>query len=121
MITLLAKWLINALAIFLVGHFLPGIHVPDLRTALLVAFALGLLNIFVRPILLILTLPVNILTLGIFTLVLNGCMFWFASYFISTFSVEGLLPAILGSLLVSLVSTVLSRFALGKDGKVGGD
>lgn len=120
MMTLLSKWIINALAIFLVGHFLPGIHVSDMMTAIWVAAVLALINTIIRPILLILTLPINILSLGIFTFVLNGLLFWFSSYFIKTFTVDGLWWAILGALLVSVISTILNRIALGKDGKVGG-
>ena len=121
MATLLVKWIINSLAILIVGKYLPGIHVPDYVTALLVALVLALVNVIIRPILLILTFPITVLTLGLFTFVLNGLMFWFVSVFIKTFTVDGLWWAVLGAFIVSVISTILNRFVLGKDGKVGGD
>jgi putative membrane protein len=121
MATLLVKWLINALAIFLVGNFLPGIHVPDYVTALWAALTLGILNTLIRPILLLLTLPINLLTLGLFTFVLNGFMFWLATKIVSGFHVDNFWWAILGAVIVSVISTVGHRFILGKDGKVGGE
>ncbi len=121
MTTLVVKWLINALAIFLVGHFLPGIHVPDYTTALVVALVLGVINTVIRPIFLLVTLPINILTLGLFTFVLNGLMFWLVSLFIKTFVIDGFWWAVLGALIVSVISTVGDRIFLGADGKVGGN
>ncbi|OGZ08586.1 MAG: hypothetical protein A3D65_05020 [Candidatus Lloydbacteria bacterium RIFCSPHIGHO2_02_FULL_50_13] len=121
MATLVVKWLVNALAVFFVGYFLAEhIHVPDFRTALWVALALGVVNTIIRPILLLITLPINILSLGLFTFVVNGLMFWLAAKFVRDFTIDGFWWAVLGSLIVSLVSTALNRFFLGKDGKVGG-
>jgi putative membrane protein len=119
MVTLVVKWVISALAIFLVGKFLPGIHVPDYTTALWVALVLGLVNVFIRPFLLLVTLPINILTLGLFTFVVNGLMFWLTSVFISSFRVDGFWWAMLGALIVSAIATVAERFFLGADGKLG--
>lgn len=121
MATLVVKWLVNALAIFIVGQFLPGIHVPDYMTALWVALVLGVVNTVIRPILLLITLPINILSLGLFTFVLNGLMFWLAAKFVHNFSVDGFWWAVLGALVVSAIATVLDRIFLGKDGKVGGE
>lgn len=121
MTTLIVKWLITALAIFLVGNFLPGIHVSDYVTALWVALTLGILNIIIRPILLLLTLPINLLTLGLFTFVLNGFMFWLATKVVHGFTVDTFWYAMLGAILVSVISTVADRIVLGKDGKVGGE
>lgn len=121
MATLIVKWLINALAIFLVGNFLPGIHVPDYVTALWAALTLGILNTIVRPILLLLTLPINLLTLGLFTFVLNGFMFWLATKVVHGFTVDTFWWAMLGAVLVSAISTVADRIVLGKDGEVGGE
>ena len=89
MSTLVVKWLISALAVFFVGSTLPGIHVPDYMTALWVALGLGVVNLLVRPILVLVTLPINILTLGLFTFVVNGLMFWLVSVFVSAFRVDG--------------------------------
>ena len=119
MATLVVKWLISALAIFFVGNFLPGIQVPDYTTALWVAFALALVNLTLRPILLLVTLPINILTLGIFTFAVNGLMFWLTSVFVKAFHVDGFWWAVLGALIVSAISTVGDRLFLGADGKVG--
>ncbi|MDO8520664.1 MAG: phage holin family protein [bacterium] len=122
MATLLVKWLVNALAVFFVGYFLAEhIHVPDFTTALWVALVLGVVNVIIRPILLIITLPINILSLGLFTFVVNGLMFWLVAKFVKDFSVDGFWWAIFGALIVSVTSTILNRFFLGKDGKVGGN
>ncbi len=121
MITLIVKLLINALAIFLVGSFLPGIHVSTYMTALIVALVLGVLNMLVRPILFLITLPINILTLGLFTFVLNGLMFWAVSLFILDFKIDGFWWAVIGAIIVSIVSTIGDRLFLGADGKVGGN
>ena len=72
---LILVWLINAAAIFLLPYILAAVHIKDFSTAMLVALVIGLLNTFIRPVLFVLTLPVNVLTLGLFTLVLNGLMF----------------------------------------------
>lgn len=120
MATIIVKWLVNALAIFLVGQFLPGIHVPDYMTALWVALVFGVVNTVIRPILLIVTFPINLITLGLFTFVLNGFLFWVATKFVISFTVDGFWPAVLGALIVSAIATVLDRLILGKDGKIGG-
>ena len=121
MSTLIVKWLVTALSIFAVGNLLPGIHVPDYMTALWAALTLGILNAIVRPVLLLLTLPINLLTLGLFTFVLNGFMFWVATKIVHDFSVDNFWWAVLGAVIVSAISTVANRFFLGKDGKVGGE
>ena len=119
MANVVVKWLISALAIFFVGKYLPGISVPDFMTALWVALALGLVNILVRPILLLVTLPINILSLGIFTFIVNGLMFWLTSVFVPAFHIAGFWWAVLGALIVSAISTVGERLILGSDGKLG--
>lgn len=121
MTTLVVKWLVSALAIFAVGSFLPGIHVSDYMTALWAALALGILNAVVRPVILILTLPINLITLGLFTFILNGFVFWLATQFVSGFHADGFWWAVLGALLVSVISTIADRMLLGADGKVGGN
>lgn len=121
MSTLIVKWLITALAIFFVGNFLQGIHVPDYMTALWAALVLGILNTIIRPILLLLTLPINLLTLGLFTFVLNGFMFWLATKVVHGFTVDTFWSAMLGALIVSAIATVADRIILGKDRKVGGE
>ncbi len=119
MLTLLVKWFLSALSIFLVGNFLPGIHVPSYATALFVALILGILNATLRPILKILALPVTILTLGLFAFIINGFTFWLVAKFVDGFSVDTFWYAVLGAFVVSIVSTVLDRIVLGGDGKFG--
>jgi len=96
-----AKLLITALALLAVAYLLPGVVVESFYSALIVAIILGLLNLVVRPVLVILTLPINILTLGLFLWVINGFLFWFVSTFVQGFSVSGFGTAILGAFIVS--------------------
>ena len=111
---LLLLWLLNALALWGVTYIMPSIHVTGFVAALIAALVIGLLNTLVKPILAILTLPITILTLGLFYLVLNGLMFWLASAFLPGFQVDGVLAAILGALLYSVIAWVLSVLVPGK-------
>lgn len=119
MTTLVVKWLVSALAIFAVGNFLPGMHIPNYGTALGIALVLGIVNAVIRPILLFITLPINIITLGLFTFILNGFMFWLALKLAHTGTTFW--TAVLASIIVSVISMVLDRLVLGADGKVGGN
>lgn len=107
---LLAKWLINALSILAAAYLLSGIDVASFYIALIVALLLGLLNAVVRPILVVLTLPVTILTLGLFIFVINGFIFWFLATFIDGFAVDSLLWGIAGALTVSVFSWMGNKF-----------
>lgn len=98
--------LITAGALVVVSYLLPGIHVVSFQYAILVASVLGLLNIFVKPIIVFLTLPATILTLGLFLFVVNAIIFMIASSLLSGFVVDGFVPALLGSLIVSIISTI---------------
>lgn len=102
--------LITALALILVSKFVPGITVSSLYVAVIAAVILGLLNLIVRPILIILTLPITLLTLGLFTFVINAGLFIFAASFIDGFVVTGFIPALIGSILVSIISTIGNNF-----------
>jgi len=99
---ILAKLLITALALLAVAYLLPGVVVSSFYIALIVAVILGLLNLVVKPILVVLTLPINILTLGLFMWVINGFLLWFVSTFVGGFSVSGFWVAVLASLIVSV-------------------
>lgn len=101
---IIARILITALALLLVSQIIPGISVDSFYTAVIAALILGLLNIIVKPILVVLTLPITILTLGLFMFVINAGLFLFAASFIDGFNVSGFLPALIGSLIVSIVS-----------------
>lgn len=107
MIKLLLKWIVLSGALLLIARFVPGIAVADLYTALIVAFLWGALLLFVKPVLTILTLPINLLTLGLFSLVINAFLFWFLASFVAGFTVAGFVPALIGSVILSLVSWAL--------------
>lgn len=103
---LLATWIINALSLMAVTHLMPGIHVRSLENALVVALVLGLVNTFLRPILLLLTLPVNILTLGLFTFIVNGFCFYLVV------PVSNFASAIVGALVYSVISWLAASILL---------
>lgn len=108
--TIIYHILITALGLLLAAYFIPGIIVSSLYIAIISAVIIGLLNLIIRPIVIILTLPINILTLGLFTFVINATLFWFAASFIDGFTVSGFVPALLGSILVSVFSTIANQF-----------
>jgi len=105
---LLAVWLINALALLALPYLLPSIHVASFATALAVAVVLGLINAVIRPVLILLTLPVTLLTLGLF----NGLMFLLAAWLLDGFVVDGIWAGVLGSVAYSLISWALTRLLL---------
>ncbi len=105
----IARLCITACALIAVAYFMPGIDVTGIKPALIAAFLLGLANAIIRPILIILTLPITILTLGLFIFVINAALFLWIANFVDGFHVEGLLYAFLGSILVSLVSSYVHR------------
>jgi putative membrane protein len=107
---LLLRWLILTVAILVAAYLFPGIQVSGFGTALVAALVLGILNAFFRPILIILTLPINILTLGLFTFVINALLLMMTSGVIGGLVVAGFGSALLGSLIISVVSWLLSSF-----------
>lgn len=107
---LILKWIILAGAVLLAAYIVPGITVTGFVNALVVALVLGLLNMFVRPILRILTLPINILTLGLFGAVLNVALFWFVAYLVQGFDITGFIPALWGAVIVGAVTWIADRF-----------
>jgi putative membrane protein len=109
---LLLVWLINALALIAVAYLMPNISVSGFGTALVAALVLGLVNAVVRPILVLLTLPATILTLGLFIFVLNGLLFWMVGSFIEGFHVAGFWAGVFGAIVFSLVSWLLSALVL---------
>jgi putative membrane protein len=108
MLRLLARWMVNAAALLLVAYLYPGVQVTSFLAALGAALVLGLVNAVIRPLLVLLTLPVTILTLGLFLFVINALMFWLAAEMVPGFAVAGFLAALLGSLLYSLITLVTS-------------
>lgn len=112
---ILLVWLINSLALIAVAYLMPSINVANFTTALVAALILGLVNAFIRPVLILLTLPVTVLTLGLFILVINGLLFWFVGSFIEGFVVAGFWAGFVGSILFSIVSWILSALVLKGD------
>ena len=112
MLKLLLVWVINAVALLTVAYVMPGIAVASFATALVAALVLGLVNAVIRPVLVLLTLPVTILTLGLFIFVINGLLFWFVGSFIQGFVVAGFWPGVFGAIVFSLISWCLSALLL---------
>ena len=107
MVRLIARWVINAAALLLVAYLYPGVQVTSFFAALVAALVLGLVNAVIRPILVILTLPATILTLGLFLFVINALMFWAAASLLDGFNVAGFTAALIGSLLYSVCGIVI--------------
>lgn len=105
----LFRWFFNAVAIYLTTLIIRGIQVPDFTTALIAALVLGIVNAFIRPIVLLLTLPINILTLGLFTLIVNTLMLYIVAAVVQSFVITSFWSALIGALLIALISTVLSH------------
>ena len=108
MVRFLLAWLVNTLALIAVAYLMPSITVSSFGAALVAALVLGLVNAIVRPVLVLLTLPVTILTLGLFIFVLNGLLFWMVASWLEGFNVAGFWSGVLGAILFSLVSWLLS-------------
>jgi putative membrane protein len=106
----LARVLVNALAIYVAAAVVPGVEITGVLAALVAGLVFGLVNAFVRPVLLVLTLPLTLLTLGLFLFVLNAFCFWLTSALVKGFDVHGFWAALFGALLVSVVSWALTAF-----------
>lgn len=105
---LILNLLVSGLAVFITAQFLPGVSVNNFLTALITAVVLGLINMFIKPIINILTLPINLLTLGLFSFVVNALMILLVSHFVTGFHVNGFIAALLFSIVLSLVNSVLN-------------
>ena len=104
---LILRWLLLAAALLLVAYLYPGVTVSSFGAAMVAALVLGLLNTIVRPLLVLLTLPVTLLTLGLFLFVINALMFWAAAGVLDGFNVKGFTAALIGSLIYSLCGMVI--------------
>lgn len=111
----IVKFLLNGLAVLLTAYLLPGVNVEDYWTALWVALVLSLVNIFVKPFLIVLTIPITFVTLGLFLLVINALMILLADYFVDGFLVDGFWWALLFSLILSIFNSLFAD--LTKDGQ----
>ena len=109
---LIVKWLLSALALLAVTYVYSGVKVSNFTSALIAAAVIGLLNMIVRPVLVVLTLPVTIVTLGLFLFIINALLFWAASGLLQGFNVTGFVAALIGSLIYSLLGLVIEA-ALG--------
>ncbi len=116
MLGILLRVAITALGLWLAATIVPGVEIDSRRTLLFAALLMGVVNALVRPIALILTLPLTILTLGLFLLVVNAAMFGLVAWFLDGFHVSGFFAALFGWLIVSLTSTVASWY-IGPDGR----
>lgn len=106
---ILIRLLVNSLAIFITAQLIPGVHIADLYSALIVAIVLGLINTFIKPILLFFTLPITILTLGLFTFVINALLIMFVSNVVKGFQIPGFWAALIFSIILSIISGVLTK------------
>lgn len=111
------RLIVNALALIVVAYLVPGIHVSGFVGALVAALILGIVNAILRPILVILSLPLEILTLGLFTLVINALLFWLVGALHIGLDVAGFWPAFLGAIVMAIVSWLLSLLTRGFDRK----
>ena len=108
MMYLLIRWIVNAAALMLVAYLYPGVSVTSFGAAMVAALVLGLVNAVIRPILVLLTLPVTLLTLGLFLFVINALLFWLVAEVVQGFHVAGFGSALLGSILYSVITLITS-------------
>jgi putative membrane protein len=107
---ILLRWFITVLAIFALPYFVSGIAVSGILTAIVVAACLVFLNMVIKPFVTMLTLPLNILTLGLFSLVINGAFFWFVGQIIQGFSISSFQAAIIGAFVISVINWIIGKF-----------
>ena len=110
----LLRLIVIALSLLITTYIVPGFSVSNFWTALLSALVLSMLNLFIKPIITLLTLPITLLTLGLFSFVINALMLLLAAHFIHGFTITGFIPALLGSIVISLISSLLSMLTKGK-------
>ena len=109
MLVIITRWLIITVAILIASYLVPGIKV-DVSTAVIAACVLGIINVFIRPVLVLLTLPLSILTLGIFYFYINAFLLKLAAYFVSGFEISSFFAAFFGSLIISIVTSLANSF-----------
>lgn len=109
---LLLIWVLNALALLAVAYLVPGIHVAGFTAALVAALVIGLVNMLIKPVLVLLTLPITVLTLGLFILVINGLLFYAVGSWLEGFEVNTFLAGMIGALLYSIFTWLLSALLL---------
>lgn len=112
---ILLRWFITALTVFALPHFVNGVHIAGvdgdaILTAMVVSACLVFLHMVIKPVISLLTLPLNILTLGLFSIILNGAFFWFVSKIISGFSITSFTAAIIGALVITIINWIVGKF-----------
>jgi putative membrane protein len=113
----LVRWLVNALGLFLISQVIRGIEVDGFLPALIAAALLGLINAVLRPLIILITLPINILTLGLFTFLINGFLLYVVGEVVRGFNVTGFWPAVFGAFILSLLSGLVTAL-IGREGKI---
>lgn len=108
---ILLKIIVGAIAVFIASQWVTGIEVESWKAAFLASIVLGIINLVVRPVIKVLTLPITLLTLGLFSFVINTLLFWMASFFVEGFEVEGFIPAFLGALIMTVANWIFGWFA----------
>lgn len=108
MVSILANWILSAIAILITANVVPGFKVDSFTTALIVALVLGIVNAVIKPVLLLLTLPINIITLGLFTFVINAVLILAVSKFIAGFTVVGFVPALIAAVVLWAISLTIN-------------
>lgn len=108
---ILINWFVSGIAVFTASYLLPGVHVDSFYTALIVALVLGIINAFIKPILFFLTLPITLLTLGIFALILNALMISLTDLLVSGFEIKSFWWALLFSIVLSIITSFLNSLA----------
>jgi len=109
MINFILKFVLSGLGLLAIAHYVPGIEVESIATAIIAAAVFAILNVTVRPVLLILTLPITIITLGLFVFVINAFLFWFVAGFFALFVVDGFVPALIGAIAYSILTWLIDK------------
>jgi putative membrane protein len=115
MVKVMISWLLKALALIAVAYIVPNIYVANIWIALVAALVIGLANVLIKPILVIFTLPITLITLGLFIFVINGLLFWAVGHFLQGFEVRTVLAGIVGAIVYSVISWILSAIVIEKD------
>lgn len=110
MVKTITKILLVAAGLLLVAELVPGVTVDGIYPAIIAAIILGIFNVLVKPVLVVITLPVTVVTLGLFLLVINAGLFWFAASFLEGFAVSGFFSALVGSLIITMISSIGNRY-----------
>ncbi|MDW7675382.1 MAG: phage holin family protein [Bacillota bacterium] len=106
---LLLRWGLNAISLLVIAHIIEGVTVEGFGSALVAVLVLGIVNALIRPIILLLTLPINIMTIGLFTFIINGLMLYMVASVVVGFSIDGFIPALIGTIILSVFSTIVNK------------